>query len=126
MTHIKDKVNTMTNFSAPNKMAELKVYPVLDMMNANGDNNSIPRVVDHWVYFNSKDDIDMFVNDASKDGFSLLSFQDSKDGQYKYVIKIGREQNIESDNIVQTVEKLYSLAQKYNGDYDGWGCPLMK
>lgn len=103
-----------------------KCDSVLAQLKANGDNHSLPRVVDHWIYFNSKGDVDNFIIEVKKIGFSLISEQVNKAKVYNYVVNIGRSESVVRREIIKTVSELDTIAKKYNGDYDGWGCMIQK
>lgn len=103
-----------------------KCDPVLAQLAVKGDNHSLTRRVDHWIYFNSKPDMDKFVSEVDKTGFELLSEQVKEAGIYNYVVNIGRDENVIRQNIIHTVGKLQLIAKKHNGYYEGWGCPIVR
>lgn len=102
--------------------------PILAQLKSHGDNHSLARIVDHWVYFKSKTDLDNFIDEISKMGFVLLTEQIKDDEKgYNYAVNIEREEkNIIRENIIRTVIELQMLVKKHNGDYDGWGCPIQE
>lgn len=103
-----------------------KCDPVLAQLKANGDNHSLPRVVDHWIYFNSKVDVDNFIIEVKEIGFSLISEQENEEEVYSHVVNIGRSESVIRQKILKTVSELETIAKKHNGDYDGWGCMIQK
>ena len=46
------------------------------------------------------------------------------DNEYPYQLVIGREDDFE--NIDEIVWYLMDLAEEFDGEYDGWGCPIIK
>ena len=113
------------------------LYPLPDqyqmMMNArvvrnledNGDNLTKERMVDHWIYFKIEKDMQNYILEIEKHNFQVLSSrQDEKDEIY--VLNVGRVDKVDYHSVNDYTLYLWELAGKYNGCYDGWGCPIEK
>ena len=48
-------------------------YQVLANLKANGDNHSLEREVDHFIYFNTKSDLNNFMLEVIKEGYVLIN-----------------------------------------------------
>ena len=64
-----------------------------------------------------------------EEGFIKLSSEDLTDNEdidkeYPYELVIGREDDFE--DIDETVWYLMDLAEEFDGEYDGWGCSVVR
>lgn len=99
-----------------------KVLMQLDKM---GDNREKERKVDHWIYFQTENDRENFIQEAKKLGYNILS-KEKLEGAYPYQLNIDRTDNTIWGNVDNYVWQLVTLAKENNGIYDGWGCPIEK
>ncbi len=96
---------------------------VLMQLDQHGDHPEKERKVDHWIYFQTENDRELFIQKVKKLNYSVLS-KDKVDGQYPFQLNIERTDNTLWDNVDKYVWELVSLAKEHNGIYDGWGCPI--
>lgn len=113
------------NFLYPDWKAKQRIMnrQVCDSLQDNGDNNSIPRKIDHWVYVNSSKDMNAYIAYLESQNFSIL-----KSGREK-VFKSKRFINFERVDIPAEIDELTielcEKAAQHNGEYDGWGCTVV-
>jgi uncharacterized protein (TIGR01619 family) len=95
---------------------------VCEALRNNGDNNALPRKIDHWAYFNSKQKLANYVDYLKDHDFIILKQGKEKPLFGKRFVnfeKIGIPQEI--DNLVI---ELCEKATDLGGEYDGWGCTV--
>ena len=94
---------------------------VIDQLEKNGDKLTKLRDVDHWIYFRTKSDRDLFLNKIRLDGFKVLSRDyDKKSGGLPYKLHIQRIDRVDWKSVDAYVIYLWKLANECNGVYDGW------
>jgi regulator of RNase E activity RraB len=97
---------------------------VLEKLEEQGDVLTVPREVVHWLYFRSETSRSLFRQAATKGGFRVVS-ESRADGDLLFGISIARTQTVDQDQIDKTVVDLLHLAQRFEGDYDGWESPVV-
>lgn len=95
---------------------------------SNGD-SMVPRVLEHCLLFKTEENGEAFLTKVMEDSFIKLSSENLNDDEdidkeYPYELVIGREDAFE--NIDDIVFRLIDLAEEFDGEYDGWGCKIVK
>ena len=101
---------------------------LIEDIKSDGD-SMVPRVLEHCLLFTTEENGEAFLAKVMEDGFNKLSSEDRSnneaiDKEHPYVLVIGREDAFE--NIDEIVWYLMDLAEEFNGEYDGWGCHIVK
>jgi len=97
---------------------------LLDALKKRGDVLTVVREVRHWIYLRSEPSRALFKDAAISLGFKVI--KESKfDREFPFGITIGRSQSIVQPTIDQTVIELLHLAQRFDGEYDGWETPVI-
>ena len=101
---------------------------LIENIKSDGD-SMVPRVLEHCLLFKTEENGEAFLAKVMEDGFIKLSSEDRSnneaiDKEYPYLLVIGREDAFE--NIDEIVWYLMDLAEEFNGEYDGWGCHIVK
>jgi uncharacterized protein (TIGR01619 family) len=112
-------------YPSADDLERIKNRDLLDVLNKHGDNHSVPRDVQHWIYFPSTKSRDLFKEQALKAGFQIVSVSDAK-GARPFGISISRKQSVEQSVIDATALELLHMALRLEGEYDGWETPIMK
>ena len=98
--------------------------------NIKSDGDSmVPRVLEHCLLFKTEKNGEAFLAKVMEDGFIKLSSEnlsnnEAIDKEHPYELVIGREDAFE--NIDDIVFRLIDLAEEFDGEYDGWACPIVK
>lgn len=95
---------------------------------SNGD-SMVPRVLEHCLCFTTEENGEAFLAKVMEDGFIKLSSEnlsnnEAIDKEHPHELVIGREDAFE--NIDEIVWYLMDLAEEFDGEYDGWACPIVK
>ena len=101
---------------------------LIENIKSDGD-SMVPRVLEHCLLFKTEENGEAFLAKVMEDCFIKLSSEDLSnnediDKEYPYVLVIGREDAFEDIN--ETVWYLMDLAKEFDGEYDGWGCHIVK
>ena len=101
---------------------------LIEDIKSDGD-SMVPRVLEHCLVFKTEENGETFLAKVMENGFIKLSSEDRSnnediDKEYPYVLVIGREDAFE--NIDEIVWYLMDLAEEFDGEYDGWGCHIVK
>lgn len=88
-----------------------------------GDNLEISRIVKHWIYFSSAESCNLFEEKVQKDGFHI---EDHVTQDNKYSLRISKNDSVQLHSISGVTDYLVSIAQEFNGDYDGWETEVIK
>lgn len=101
---------------------------LIENIKSNGD-SMVPRVLEHCLFFTTEENGEAFLAKVMEEGFKKLSSEDLSnnediDKEYPYELVIGREDAFE--NIDDIVFRLIDLAEEFDGEYDGWGCHIVK
>lgn len=87
----------------------------------------VPRVLEHCLFFKTKEKRAEFLEQILKEGFKAITKgADDIDLslEYPYQLVVGREDDFR--NINSTTWQLMDLAEELDGTYDGWGCNVVK
>lgn len=90
-----------------------------------GDNSAIPRKVEHWLFFKSKEASDAFMKELNTE-FEISFEGASKNKAFPYELRIWNTANVILEQINATTTKLRILAEKHQGEYDGWETTIVK
>lgn len=91
-----------------------------------GDNPEKEREVDHWIYFKTEEDRDNYIKKVEELGYKILSAEKAEEGDFPFQLNISRQNNTNWSDVNEYVWELKSIASENNGEYDGWGCPIVK
>jgi regulator of RNase E activity RraB len=97
---------------------------VVEVLEEKGDVLRLPRRVDHWAYFPTADSRNAFVGDVAREGFVVEQTIDDANGNVKFNARVHRVDPVELEHIHDVVMLLVGLAEKHDGDYDGWETSL--
>lgn len=99
---------------------------VLAQLEENGDKLTEAREVDHWIYFKSENDRRKFEDEVTKRRFQVRSKDFNIEyGDNPYRLVITRKDKVGWGDIDEYTIELWEIANQFNGDYDGWECPMI-
>jgi uncharacterized protein (TIGR01619 family) len=111
-------------YPSPEDLQRIANMDLLDVLVQKGDVLTVPREVQHWIYFRSAPSRSQFRDAATGAGFGIVGESESE-GELPFGISVTRTQSIEQASIDSTVIELLQLAQRFDGEYDGWETPLV-
>ena len=114
-------------YPSPQQFQSIQNRRVIDRLEKNGDKLIKMREVDHWIYFKTKKDQNLFLNKILFDGFTVVTKEyDKKSGGLPYKLHIKRIDKVDWNSVDAYVVYLWKLASDCNGIYDGWETSVEK
>ncbi len=108
-------------YPIPEELQTIEDRRTLEALAERGDDHSIPRDVDHWIYFESGTDRASFLDDVLGEGFAVRSQWDNAEVAGRpFGVQVFRHQTVDFDTLAWTVRDLFRRAERHSGDYDGW------
>lgn len=108
-------------YPSPQQFQSIQNRRVIDQLEKNGDKLTKMRDVNHWIYFNTKRDRDLFLKRIMYDGFTIVTRDyDKASGGLPYKLHIKRIDKVDWNSVDSYVLYLWELANKFKGVYDGW------
>jgi uncharacterized protein (TIGR01619 family) len=111
-------------YPSPEDLERIKNRDVLEVLAEKGDVLTAARDVQHWLYFRSEQSRALFREVAANAGFRIVSESHAK-GDMPFGISVARTQPVKQELIDATVIELLKLAQRFEGEYDGWETPIV-
>jgi regulator of RNase E activity RraB len=94
-------------------------------LNQHGDKAEIVREVEHWLHFNSKNNMDEVKVKARGLGYSIINTEwDTSKTVYPYVLQLSKNHALDLSTVNEVTKELFTLASEAGGMYDGWGTRL--
>ena len=88
----------------------------------------VPRVLEHCLYFKTKEKRKEFLEKVETEGFRRIEERADEvvdeTNEYPYQLVVGREDDFKDTNRVTWY--LMETAEELDGEYDGWGCVTVK
>ena len=107
-------------FPTPSDWRVIQDMKVLDVLKERGDDPSIPRRVDHWLYFPSAQQQDLAAQWAVENGFSIQDISDPAEDSAEYELQIFHVTHPRLEEITSATALLQEKAEELGGSYDGW------
>lgn len=100
---------------------------VIENLIESGDSLTTPRPVDHYASFPTKADRAAFIKAVTDAGYEVVSEKYNKEPDCETPFSVGlqRVSAVEFDIIDEMTFELFDLAMENNGDYEGWGSPVV-
>ncbi len=105
-------------------MADMEVKQALS---DRGDNQYAERPVEHWSYFDSKEQADQFAKWGIENGYEDAEVFRQKDGLFaptKWLVRFKHQGTMLLNDITHHTIKLSKQARQFGGVYDGWETPV--
>ena len=108
-------------YPLPRQLQVIQNRRVVEQLEKNGDSLTKPREVFHWIYFNTKNELNQFEKYTNSLGFETKNKGVAEQlEQYEFVISISRVDKVGYGDIDGYTLDLWQKASELNGDYDGW------
>lgn len=93
---------------------------VLRTLRQRGDLPEKERHIDHWVYFATEADRDLYWKQIQPFGFMVEGWPADTDAELPVGLQVSRNDKTDEDSIDLAVMLLWELAHQMNARYDGW------
>jgi uncharacterized protein (TIGR01619 family) len=99
---------------------------VIDQLQEQGDDLTALRDVDHFVAFATEAGREAFIEAVLQLGYKVISKDGQEDEALPYTVNILRNDVADWQSVDDYVWELCQLAEKHEGEYEGWGCEVVK
>ncbi|MDD2951223.1 MAG: DUF695 domain-containing protein [Sulfuricurvum sp.] len=96
----------------------------IDALVEAGDDLSIPREVEHYLFFQTKSSMERAVSQLASHGFEVKEYVNDDESDYGYGVVLVKLEAITSDIVEETTTSLYESAMQEHGLYEGWSTVL--
>lgn len=114
-----------TDFLYPNE--DIRNYlsdeKVVNNLIKNGDNLKESRRVDHWSYFNTKQNAEKFKVEIEKFGYKIEEIKKNKNS---FKVQFWKDEFVNLDSIYKITTNLRAISTSFQGEYDGWETFVIK
>ncbi|MBY6038063.1 DUF695 domain-containing protein [Fictibacillus nanhaiensis] len=101
-------------------------HELVEILENEKDDLEVPRKIEHWVEFETLEDLKLFERDIQQEGFITEGYEQEKNEDGTYSITISREDGVDYHLIDSVTDTVIEMAQKHNGEYDGWESPVIQ
>jgi uncharacterized protein (TIGR01619 family) len=99
---------------------------LVELLENENDDLEEPRKIEHWIEFETLDDLKAFEQDIQNEGFTTERFEQQKNEDGTYSITISRKDGVDYHLIDSVTDTIIATAQQHNGQYDGWESPVIQ
>jgi hypothetical protein len=123
-----EKWNTYFSFLYPDDgtLEHLLNEKVIVKLMEGGDKLTVPRQVDHWLYFRTPEDREKFIEFALEKKFTIGEKRFLASSNTPYQLRISRIDNVDIRSMCAITIDLRKKAATLNGRYDGWETHIIK
>lgn len=93
-------------YPSPEDLQRILNRDLLDVLSEKGDVLTVPREVQHWMYFRSKSARALFLEEAANAGFRIVSPELPAEGELPFGVSVARTQSVEQNGVDKTVIEL--------------------
>ena len=98
-------------------------HTISDLLEA-GDDLTLPREVEHYLFFQTKTSMERAVAQLSSHGFSVKEFVNDDESDYAYGVVLIKTEAITPEIVSDTTTSLYESAIQEHGIYEGWSTTM--
>jgi len=100
------------------EMVIMQSNKIIELLEEEGDDNSVAREVEHYASFDTAGQKDRFVQKAATCGFT---FKDDLDpDEYDHGVALVKEHSITEEEILHVVSDIFALIEEERGSYELW------
>ena len=104
----------------PYQFQHMRNHSLLETLEDSGDKLEVPRKVEHIILFQNEKMMKRFIKVVKNEGFTIVEDSYEKSEEGKYVTCISRVDSVDYEAIDDLTDLLLEIAEKFEGEYDGW------
>lgn len=105
------------------ELAHIQSAKIIFLLQEEDDILTTPRIVEHYISFETPTSKNRFINTLDIDGFSFKDEIDSE--EFEHGIVIVKEHPVTEDEVKKVVDELFVAVKKESGYYEGWSTTLV-
>lgn len=90
-----------------------------------GDELTTPREVRHFVYFEEREEAQIYATTCEIEGFATELTEPDEDNE-NYGVILKHQSPVDLETITEITQRLADEADEADGEYDGWECEFVK
>jgi len=106
------------------EIAHIQSAKIIFLLEEEEDILTQPRVVEHYISFNTPTSKNRFINTLAVEGFSFKDEIDSE--EFEHGIVLIKEHSVSEDEVQKVVSELFEAVKKEGGYYEGWSTTLVQ
>jgi len=96
----------------------------IDALVEAGDDLTLPREVEHYLFFQTKSSMERSVAQLASHGYTVKEYVTDDESDYAYGVVLLKTEAITPDVVEETTTLLYESAIQEHGLYEGWSTVL--
>lgn len=114
-------------YPEPTVMQTIQNGRLIRHMQEQGDQSHIPRKISHVLYFTNEDQQENFLKEAAALGYGVEDKIIEENTPYApYKLLVSKVSLANEESINEASLALWTLAEEFDGQYDGWEAGLIK
>jgi len=105
------------------ELCHMESKKIIAMLEEEGDSLSIPRIVEHYISFETPTQKDRFIKNMNLEGFNFKDELSSD--EFENGVALECEHAVSESEVNKVVETLFTEVKKENGFYEGWSTTLI-
>ena len=111
-----DKIKSVISSASPQDPND----EVRSALAKHGDNGTQPRLVEHLAYFKTQSDAESYKYFLRDYGFTIGT------SDQEFGVAFFKQSSVVGEVFDKEIALLNAKAEILNGEYDGWGCPIVR
>jgi regulator of RNase E activity RraB len=104
------------------ELAHMQSEKIIYLLEEEGDSLEVPRIVEHYISFDTPTQKERFVESLTQDSFSFKDEISSE--EFENGIALTKEHAVTSEAVAAVVEELFAMLESEKGYYEGWSTTL--
>jgi len=105
------------------ELCHIESEKIIFLLEEEGDDLEIPRIVEHYVSFEVPTQKNKFINSLTLEGFSFKDEISSE--EFEHGVAFIKEHKVTSEEVSKVVTELFTEVKKLHGFYEGWSTTLV-
>lgn len=89
-----------------------------------GDDLSVPREIEHYIFFQTKSALERTVDSLAKEGFTLKDYLNDEENEYTYGAILVKNEDLLPDTVKESTTVCFETSLQNHGLYEGWSTTL--
>ena len=106
------------------EIAHIQSAKIIFLLDEEEDILTTPRVVEHYISFDTPTSKNRFINTLAIEGFSFKDEIDSE--EFEHGIVLTKEHAVTEDEVTKVVSELFTAVKEEGGFYEGWSTTLVQ
>lgn len=111
-------------YPQPIDFQRIRNQRVVRVLTEHGDNNALPRKIDHFAYFPDEATRREFAREVGEGGYDVTFGPESDDADQLFALTFSHVAPVELAAIDRVTVGHFRRITELGGDYDGWGCEI--